>query len=156
MQKVDYHRYMASREWALKKEAVKKRSGGYCERCKIAPMQNTHHLSYEHVGNEPLNELQGTCRPCHEYLSAKRNDDPAVQAFYDLINNNPIYTIEGPVSMDDLDGPVCITGWYVTEEIGEREISAHFNLRTQADLLKDDEWAVELEPGIYAICWWGM
>ncbi len=29
----DYHRYMASREWALKKEAVKERSGGMCTAC---------------------------------------------------------------------------------------------------------------------------
>lgn len=31
--KVDYHRYMASREWALKREQVKPRADGTCERC---------------------------------------------------------------------------------------------------------------------------
>ena len=73
----DYYRYMASREWALKKEAVKERSGGICERCKTGPHQNTHHLTYEHLGDERLDELQGVCRACHEWLSGKREDDPA-------------------------------------------------------------------------------
>jgi hypothetical protein len=73
----DYKRYLASREWALKKEAVRKRSGGWCERCYVRTHESTHHLTYAHIGNEPLDDLLGVCNQCHEYLSAKRQDDPS-------------------------------------------------------------------------------
>ena len=42
--KIDRHKYMASREWGLKKRAVNDRAGGICERCHDAAIENTHHL----------------------------------------------------------------------------------------------------------------
>jgi len=74
----DYHRYMASREWALKRQEVRKRSGGTCERCHRAKMQDVHHLTYERVGGELLTDLLGVCRPCHAFLSAKSDIDPCL------------------------------------------------------------------------------
>lgn len=76
---VDYHRYLASREWALKREAVRERSGNRCERCWTAPQEAVHHLSYQHLGDEPLSDLQAICRPCHAYLSGKVDNDPIHQ-----------------------------------------------------------------------------
>lgn len=73
---MDYQRYLASREWALKKEQVRKRSRDKCERCKRAPYEATHHLTYERVGNERLEDLQAVCNACHEFLSAKTHVDP--------------------------------------------------------------------------------
>ena len=87
-QKVDYHQYMASREWALKRKEVKERADNTCERCKSAPVQNVHHLSYEHLGYEDTDtDLLGVCRPCHEFLSGEIPDDPAVAIVLDLIEN---------------------------------------------------------------------
>jgi hypothetical protein len=71
-----YQEYLASREWAEKREAVRERSGDRCERCG-GPQQAVHHLTYERIGHELLEDLQAVCDPCHEYLSAKREDDPA-------------------------------------------------------------------------------
>lgn len=65
----DYKRYLASREWALRREAVKKRAGSVCERCDTLPLRDVHHLTYANIGNEPLDDLQGICGPCHEYES---------------------------------------------------------------------------------------
>src|SRR2546426_1847649 len=65
----EYQKYLASREWALLKERVRERSGGICERCKSAPHQATHHLTYERVGQELLEDLLGVCEPCHEFVS---------------------------------------------------------------------------------------
>lgn len=79
----DYQRYLASREWALLKEAVKRRASitgeserAVCERCESAPVQATHHLTYERIGHEELEDLLGVCRPCHKFLSGKSSDDP--------------------------------------------------------------------------------
>lgn len=77
--RVDYHRYLASREWAQLKIQVRERSGGLCERCG-AKQQATHHLTYERLGHEYLDDLLGVCNPCHEYLSGKADHDPAVKA----------------------------------------------------------------------------
>ncbi len=75
--KVDYHQYLASREWRLKRKEVIERCGNVCERCHQGPVQNVHHLTYERVGNELIADLQGLCRPCHEFMSGEQHDDPA-------------------------------------------------------------------------------
>jgi 5-methylcytosine-specific restriction endonuclease McrA len=77
MEKSEYHKYLASREWALLKEQVKQRSKGKCERCKASPHDATHHLTYERIGNEKLEDLVGVCEDCHKFLSGKSDLDPA-------------------------------------------------------------------------------
>lgn len=74
---VDYYTYLASREWALRKRSVRERSGGVCERCKMAPHTETHHLTYQNLGKEPLTDLLGVCRGCHAFLSGRSDLDPA-------------------------------------------------------------------------------
>lgn len=78
--KAEYQRYLASREWAVLREKVRKRSGGLCERCSRRPMDAVHHLTYERVGHELLTDLQAICNPCHKYLSGKTNRDPVSNA----------------------------------------------------------------------------
>ncbi len=91
----DYGRYLASREWALKKRAVWKRSRGICERCKVGPYQETHHLTYERLGCERLEDLQALCIPCHEYESAVASFDP----LHPVTSENPDYiTILEPIA----------------------------------------------------------
>lgn len=77
MTKEERFRYYASREWAVLKEAVKKRSGGKCERCLLFDHDQTHHLTYERFGTEKLEDLQGVCGPCHDFMSGKSDTDPA-------------------------------------------------------------------------------
>ena len=85
----DYQQYLASREWALKREAVRKRAGNKCERCYVAPMQAVHHLTYANIGKEPLEDLQAICHPCHAFVSGKANNDPKaeeIKKFYKRSN----------------------------------------------------------------------
>jgi 5-methylcytosine-specific restriction endonuclease McrA len=74
---VDYYQHLCSREWALKRKAVRERAGGICEQCEKAPLKDTHHLTYRNLGNEPLEDLMGVCRPCHQWLSGKSDYNPA-------------------------------------------------------------------------------
>ena len=76
MTRAEYQTYLASREWALKREAVRERSGNRCERCWTRRMDAVHHKTYERVGNERLEDLQAICDPCHEFLSGKTDADP--------------------------------------------------------------------------------
>lgn len=75
----NYGAYLASREWGILREQVRERSGGKCERCKRGDHQDTHHLTYERIGHERLEDLLGVCRQCHEFLSGKTDVDPAGQ-----------------------------------------------------------------------------
>lgn len=90
MTRTEYHAYLASREWAVKREAVRQRSGNRCERwfnghrC-VGEHENTHHLTYIRIGNELLEDLLGVCEDCHAWLSGKCTDDPLVKEVNDFL-----------------------------------------------------------------------
>jgi hypothetical protein len=66
---MDYHSYINSKEWKTNKRTeVLRRSGGVCERCHKWPVVNVHHLTYERLGNELLEDLLGVCTKCHKEL----------------------------------------------------------------------------------------
>ena len=73
-----YQRYLCSREWSEKRELVRQRSGGKCERCKRNPMDACHHLTYIRKYNEDLEDLQAICNACHEFTHGKTDFDPAL------------------------------------------------------------------------------
>ncbi len=86
MNKSEYQTYLASREWALKREAVRQRAGNKCERCIVGPCDQVHHLTYERIGAEKLEDLQALCVGCHEFLSGKpRSLDPKSLAEHEAI-----------------------------------------------------------------------
>ncbi len=74
--KTKYHRYLASRQWAILREAVRVRSCGTCERCRVGDHDATHHLTYESIYDECLDDLIGICQDCHDFLSGKSGGDP--------------------------------------------------------------------------------
>lgn len=71
-----YKFYMCSREWNEKVRDVRKRSKNICERCKINPGGQTHHLTYIRLYNEKLDDLQDWCDGCHKFVSGKSDFDP--------------------------------------------------------------------------------
>ena len=72
------HAYLASRDWAIRKHAVRQRSGGSCERRCGSPATQVHHQTYANLYHEPLEDLLHVCRPCHEFLSGETNIDPCL------------------------------------------------------------------------------
>ena len=79
-QQLDYKQYLASREWRVKrKKFIEGATYGVCQRCADRPIENVHHLTYANIGDEDWPDLMGLCRPCHEYLAAVRDDDPALE-----------------------------------------------------------------------------
>lgn len=75
--KEKYQAYLCSREWSEKREAVRKRSNGTCERCRIFPMDACHHLTYARKYHEELSDLQAICNPCHNFVHGKSDCDPS-------------------------------------------------------------------------------
>jgi len=64
-----YNDYMASPEWAMKRRRVLMRDGHKCQACLERTATQVHHLSYRHLGSEPLYELISVCTPCHERIT---------------------------------------------------------------------------------------
>lgn len=84
----NYKRYLASREWALLKQAVHKRARGTCERCPTSnAIAAVHHLTYERIGREELADLQAVCAGCHVYLSGHSDVDPVAEAVLAVIRD---------------------------------------------------------------------
>ena len=77
--KEKYAAYLCSREWSEKKEAVRRRSDGKCERCRRNPLDAVHHLTYIRKYSERLSDLQAICNQCHEFTHGKSDYDPRVQ-----------------------------------------------------------------------------
>jgi hypothetical protein len=107
MNRSDYKAYLASREWAVLKEQVRDRCAGMCERCFFGPYQETHHLTYERVGHERLEDLLAVCSACHEYVSAKRTHDPADLSPIAIRHRS---TMPRPLGTPEFHGatPVCL------------------------------------------------
>ncbi len=71
-----YREYLRSPEWRELTSQVRRRCDGICERCHRVEMCDTHHLTYERVYHERLEDLLGVCRSCHKYLSGRSRYDP--------------------------------------------------------------------------------
>lgn len=56
--------------------AVHGRAGGMCERCRGNPIDAVHHLTYIRKYNELLEDLQGICSGCHDFIHGKSDVDP--------------------------------------------------------------------------------
>ena len=59
----DYRAYLDSPEWYDLRQSVIRRDG-HCQSCGGA-IEDVHHLTYERLFNEHLEDLVGLCRPCH-------------------------------------------------------------------------------------------
>jgi len=109
-QPIDYQQYLASREWRVKRKEVIELADSICERCASRPIKNVHHLTYENLGQESPLDLIGVCRPCHEYLSAEREDDPALEIIQRIIAEHGLFPAKVWPGMDKYLYPPFISG----------------------------------------------
>lgn len=63
-----YQAYMRSAAWRAKRRPILARSRGLCERCRLWPAVNVHHLTYANLGNESPADLVAVCSKCHKEL----------------------------------------------------------------------------------------
>lgn len=67
-----YNAYLNSSAWKRRREAVFARAKSRCEAqlvCQGDHATEVHHVTYQHVGNEPLWELRAVCHRCHEEIT---------------------------------------------------------------------------------------
>jgi hypothetical protein len=131
--------YYASREWAILKEAVRKRSRGVCEWCRNAPGTQTHHQTYERLYCEQLDDLLHVCAPCHEFLSGKRGRDPRLDAPVELMGRR--------IKSVYLAGKITGTSW--RDQIAPGWSVQNDGICRDYSILEDGEW--ETTPGCMRI-----
>jgi 5-methylcytosine-specific restriction endonuclease McrA len=71
----NYNDYMQSPEWKEKRKVVLKRDQYLCQGCLQEKATQVHHLSYDHLGKEPLFELISICDSCHEQCHSQQQHD---------------------------------------------------------------------------------
>ena len=64
-----YESYLRSPEWSARRALVLKRDGYVCQGCLKRGADEVHHLTYRHLGYEPLFELVSVCNECHRSIS---------------------------------------------------------------------------------------
>jgi len=60
-----YNKYLSCADWKALRQSVFARDNFKCQRCGDAAQQ-VHHLTYERVGYEDLDDLVSVCEDCHE------------------------------------------------------------------------------------------
>jgi hypothetical protein len=68
---INYYAYLESPEWKAKRDVVLCRDRFLCQACRAAKATEAHHLTYEHLGREPLFDLIAVCRSCNARLRAR-------------------------------------------------------------------------------------
>ena len=61
----NYHDYLRSDEWKVKREEAIKRADRRCQICFSPNDLNVHHRTYDRVGNERNSDLIVLCKECH-------------------------------------------------------------------------------------------
>lgn len=64
----DKSAYLQSPEWQTLRFTVFERDGYMCQSCGSKHNLNCHHISYENLGNESLEQLTTLCQVCHTQL----------------------------------------------------------------------------------------
>lgn len=62
-----YNDYIKSDKWKEKSQEVLKKANFKCDMCGNTATE-VHHLNYEHLGDEPLEDLQPLCHECHKKI----------------------------------------------------------------------------------------
>lgn len=63
--KEKYKKYITSKKWKEKKAQLFELRGKECEQCGYKHRLHVHHLTYERLGEENLDDLQILCFQCH-------------------------------------------------------------------------------------------
>lgn len=71
--KIDYRKYLRSPEWKSKREELFKLRGKKCEMCGSTEKIHVHHLTYERIGDETMQDLQVLCEKHHMEQHPKWN-----------------------------------------------------------------------------------
>lgn len=83
-----YEKYLKSPEWKAKRKLVLERDKYKCLSCLSAEATEVHHITYRHLGNEPLFELVSICRRYHQEIYHMDNNYDFKMIVHDKLLGN--------------------------------------------------------------------
>jgi len=79
-----YRLYLKSHAWKQRRWGVLRRAGNKCQLCPATTHLEVHHVTYNRVGAERIEDMRCLCRTCHQSLEESGNKYiPADQATSD-------------------------------------------------------------------------
>ena len=97
-----YEAYLCSKSWRKKQNAIKERCNNVCEDCHQYAMVDVHHITYENIGDERLDELLGLCVACHQRKHPEKKIERKTQP--KRIPCKAVVSQEGAVGYLDFEG----------------------------------------------------
>ena len=82
-----YKNHIKGPIWQTKRSDVRNRCNGICERCALYAMDDVHHLTYDNLFFEPLEDLWGLCRGCHKFVHGLSSIDPDESGYWLTLEN---------------------------------------------------------------------
>lgn len=70
-----YSNYLKSENWKLKRSEVLKRDKDLCQVCKENKAFEVHHITYENLFKEKLEDLLSVCRNCHIEIHRQKDEE---------------------------------------------------------------------------------
>lgn len=71
----NYRAYLRSAEWKEKRKEFIEAANGECEECGSKGKLQVHHLSYDNVGDENIDDVEVLCKDCHEDKEIEKGTD---------------------------------------------------------------------------------
>ena len=137
----EYNEYMNSPEWKVKREKRLKIDGGVCQVCERKATE-VHHLTYENLKHEEMNDLVSLCRQCHN--KAEEIYEPRITPF--PVNENTFMAI----LREDAANVATIVFNYLKEVRGT-DFDSMLKLREPSSERGNDYWH-RLRKAVVALC----
>jgi hypothetical protein len=74
LRSMPYEDYLDTDEWRAARKAKLRQVNHQCRRCGRDRYLHVHHLTYDHLGHEWLDELVVLCQPCHWDVHDERDE----------------------------------------------------------------------------------
>jgi hypothetical protein len=65
--RIPYRQYLKTPWWKSRRKRAIRDAGRKCNRCGRSYSLQVHHLNYANLWNEPKEDLEVLCRPCHKH-----------------------------------------------------------------------------------------
>ena len=74
-----YVNYIQSEDWKLKRNEALIRDNNLCQVCQINTAEEVHHITYDNLFNEKLEDLLSVCRICHKEIHIQKDKEELIE-----------------------------------------------------------------------------
>ena len=141
----EYMRYIKSSAWHNKAKKRRELDGDRCQVCG-KPAEEVHHLTYERIGHEDMNDIVSLCRQCHQ--KAEEIYDPKIIPWAMEINSPEPGNFMAAMKVDA--AAVAPVVFEYLKEVNGQKFSDYLRLRTP--ITDGGAYWARLKNAVDALC----